>query len=555
MHHFHRAATQHVARAHHQRIADLARMGQGFLGAACGAVRRLLQAEGIDQLLEALAVFGEVDRIRRGADDRHAVGFQRLRQLERRLAAVLHDHADRLLELDDLQHVFQRERLEVQAVGGVVVGRDGFRVAIDHDGLEPVFAQGQRSVHAAVVELDALADAVGPAAKDHDLATVAGLRLAFVLVGRIQVGGRGRELGCAAVHALVHRAHVERLAQRTHRGFAGARQLRDARVGEAHALERAQPALVQAVQAAVDHVDLGIDQFLDLVEEPRVDERQRMDLFHRHAGAECIGEEEDALRARLLELTAQLDQVVLVHQVQAGRIQADLAGFQPAQGLLQRFLEAAADRHHFAHRLHLSGQARIRGREFLEGEARDLGDDVVDRRFERRRGLATGDLVLQLVQRVADGQLGRDLCDREAGGLRGQRRRTRHPRIHLDDDDATGLRVDAELHVAAAGIHADLAKHRDGGIAQALVFLVGQGLRRCDGDAVAGMHAHRIEVLDAAHDDAVVRRVADHFHLEFLPAQHRFLDQHFAGRREFQPAIDDLDQLFAVVGDAAAAAA
>ncbi|MNS95560.1 hypothetical protein D3C72_1298270 [compost metagenome] len=69
------------------------------------------------------------------------------------------------------------------------------------------------------------------------------------------------------------------------------------------------------------------------------------------------------------------------------------------------------------------------------------------------------------------------------------------------------------------------------------------------------MHAHRVQVLDRADDDAVVRRVADHFHLEFLPAQHRLFDQHFGGRRQFQAAVDDLDQLFAVVGDAAATAA
>src|SRR3546814_5193263 len=71
------------------------------------------------------------------------------------------------------------------------------------------------------------------------------------------------------------------------------------------------------------------------------------------------------------------------------------------------------------------------------------------------------------------------------------------------------LGVDAELHVAAAGVDADLAQHRDGGVAQALVFLVGQRLRRGDGDRVAGVHAHRVEVFDAAHDDAVVRGVAD----------------------------------------------
>ena len=75
------------------------------------------------------------------------------------------------------------------------------------------------------------------------------------------------------------------------------------------------------------------------------------------------------------------------------------------------------------------------------------------------------------------------------------------------------------------------------------------------GDRIAGMHAHRIEVLDRADDDAVVALVAHHLHLEFFPAQHRFLDQHLAGRRGVDAALDDLDELGLVVGDAAAGAA
>ena len=77
---------------------------------------------------------------------------------------------------DDLEHVLERQRLEVQAVGGVVVGRDGLRIAVDHDGLVAVLAQRQRRVHAAVVELDALPDAVRAAAQHHDLPAVGRLR-------------------------------------------------------------------------------------------------------------------------------------------------------------------------------------------------------------------------------------------------------------------------------------------------------------------------------------------------------------------------------------------
>ena len=53
-------------------------------------------------------------------------------QLERRLAAELDDDALGLLDVDDAEHVLERQRLEVQAVGGVVVGGDRLGVAVDH---------------------------------------------------------------------------------------------------------------------------------------------------------------------------------------------------------------------------------------------------------------------------------------------------------------------------------------------------------------------------------------------------------------------------------------
>src|SRR3546814_2531997 len=66
-----------------------------------------------------------------------------------------------------------------------------------------------------------------------------------------------------------------------------------------------------------------------------------------------------------------------------------------------------------------------------------------------------GDVVVELVQRVADRQLGGDLGDREAGRLRGQRRGARDARVHLDDDQLAVGGVDGELHVGAAGVDAD----------------------------------------------------------------------------------------------------
>ena len=218
------------------------------------------------------------------------------------------------------------------------------------------------------------------------------------------------------------------------------------------------------------------------------------------------------------------------------------------------FLEGAADRHRLADRFHRRGEQRLGAGKFLEGESRYLGNDIVDGRLERGRRRAASDVVGDFVERVADGEFRGDLGDRKAGRLRGERGGARHARVHLDDDQSAVRRIDGELHVGAAGLDADLAQHRDRGVAHDLIFLVGERQRRRDGDGIAGVDAHRIEVLDRADDDAVVALVAHHFHLEFLPAEHRFLDQHFGGRRGVEPAFDDLDELGFVVGNAAAGA-
>lgn len=69
------------------------------------------------------------------------------------------------------------------------------------------------------------------------------------------------------------------------------------------------------------------------------------------------------------------------------------------------------------------------------------------------------------------------------------------------------------------------------------------------------MDAHRVDVLDRADDDAVIRLVADDLHLIFLPAEDRLLDQDFRRRRRIETAADDLEEFRTVVGDAAAGAA
>src|SRR6516164_9484580 len=145
--------------------------------------------------------------------------FRWLSRLKRRLAAELHDHAvqdaARALSLDDLDDVLGGQRLEIEPVGRIVVRRDRLGIAINHDGFEARLSERETGVAAAVIEFDALADAIWAAAEDDDFLFVR--RSSFVdgaagerrLIARIHIRSRRSELGGARVDALEYRPHAE----------------------------------------------------------------------------------------------------------------------------------------------------------------------------------------------------------------------------------------------------------------------------------------------------------------------------------------------------------
>ncbi len=418
-------------------------------------------------------------------------------------------------------------------------------------------------MHAAIVELDALTDPVRPAAEDDHLAPLArpGLALGRGAVGEaglvaaVEVGRARLELGGAGIDPLEDRLDAEGAALGRDRAFAETAEPGEATVREALRLQLEQR-LPIVRQPVAPHPLLRRDQCPDLLEKPGIVATGAVDLIDREAGAEGLRDHPQPVRRRPSERRPDgLGRPLGIGRaVDLDLVQALEPGLERAQRLLQQLGEGPPDRHDLADRLHRGGQQRLGLGELLEGEARHLGDHVVDGRLEGGRR-AAGDVVGDLVERVAHGEARGDLRDRKPGRLRGQRRGARDPRVHLDDHHPAVVRIDRELDVRAAGVDADLAQHRDRGVAHALIFLVGQRERRGDRDAVAGVHAHRVDVLDRADDDAVVGPVADHLHLELFPAEHQLLDQDLGDRRGVETGGHDLLVFLAVIGDAAAPAA
>ena len=175
-------AAQREGRAEHHGVADTRR----GLQAAFDALRRLAGehglAEGEAELLEFLAVLGQLDALAARAEyldaalAQHAGLLQRDGEVQPRLPADAGHYGVRPLIADDARDVFGRERLHIHLVGYRGVGHDGRGVGVREHDLIALLAQGQAGLRAGVVELGGLADDDGAGADDHYFLDVRPLR-------------------------------------------------------------------------------------------------------------------------------------------------------------------------------------------------------------------------------------------------------------------------------------------------------------------------------------------------------------------------------------------
>ena len=380
-------------------------------------------------------------------------------------------------------------------------------------------------MHAAVVELDALTDAVRARAEDDDLLAVAVANFVGVFVGRVVVRRGGLELGGAGIDRLERGAHTGRKASGPHLSLGDVPQIGKLRIGETELLGPLEAPRRDRIERQGLETGPLLGDHRHLVEEPRIDSGGREDLVDAHAPTQQRLKLERTIRGSdRRHLHEFLGRDVVERRLARVGVETMAALLERTERLLHRLGEGSADGHNLTHRLHRRTEHPAGARELLERPARNLGDDIIDRRFEAGWGLLR-DVVGDLVERVTDRELGGDLGDREAGGLRRKGRGATHTRIHFDDDLTAGLRVDRPLDVRAAGLDTDPSDTGERTVAHLLVLDIGKGLGRSDGDGVAGVHTHRVEILNRADDHTVVGAVTHDLELVLLPALDRLLDQ------------------------------
>ena len=366
---------------------------------------------------ELLPVLGQVDRLGRRA---RGSGRPRARARQPASSGVWPPSwtmtPDRLLGLADGEHVLHGQRLEVQPVARVVVGRDRLRVRVHHHRLVAGLVQRERRVHACVVELDALPDAVRARAQDDDPRPLAGANLA----SRSRTSSSSR----ASARRTRRRTCRPSCAPETTPRVAGSRarrasrragEQRDATVGDAAPLRRAKVVGRDLPRSSCPAARprLGI--------EPRSARRTTgrsttpRHLLHRvPRGERRLDPQEPVLASPAARAPARARRLVgsaapaspSAPSVNSGRSSERYA--LPSASVNVRPIAITSPT-----RPHHGGQLGVEPGELLERPPRDLHGDVVERRLERRRSVSPVMSLRISSSRVPDREHRRDLRDGE----------------------------------------------------------------------------------------------------------------------------------------------
>ena len=335
IHEFHSATAKDKRRPHQQGVTDSMSNRYSFFHAHGRSAWRSSQSQFIEHRGEKFSVLGRLDTFGLRADNRDAGGFQSIGQIKRSLPAELHDHTLGKFLFVNIEHVLECERLEVEFVARVVIGRNRFGIRIDHDCFEAELAQRESRVYTAIVELDTLTDAVRTAAQNHDFAFRARPNLILAAVRGIIIWSKRFELRRARIDQAIGGKHTGGLALCANFFFAQPDSNRDLTVGEAELFRARKAHLLwhshlgrefsalqfirinqRGPRLQKDPARVGVQltgskavpllhNLLNIPQKPSIDFRQRENFFDLHPILERLRQMKDALGVRHAQVTAQ----------------------------------------------------------------------------------------------------------------------------------------------------------------------------------------------------------------------------------------------------------
>ncbi len=234
----------------------------------------------------------------------------------------------------DVQDGLDVDVLEVQLVRLVVIGAYRLRVVVDHDSLVSRLTERPDGPDRAPIELDRRTDTIHAGTEHHHAVIIQRHVVLGGIVREVQVVGERRELGGDRVDLLDEGGDACFETHAAHGQLVRVQKLGELTIAEAELLclqEEVRP-LSNIVGVQFAHGLSEVAEALELVEEPLVNLGHLPDLVNRVTGVHGVGDSEETLVRRGLEL------VIDGHE-SLGLAEAEIVEIDGTDGLLYGLLE------------------------------------------------------------------------------------------------------------------------------------------------------------------------------------------------------------------------
>ena len=404
-------------------------------------------------------------------------------------------------------------------------------------------------MHAAVVKLDTLTDAVGAAAQNHDflLAAIHSRTIVFNLIAGIEVFCIP---GAADMHTLpfFHNARLDtRLADCL---FLYVQNLRQVFVGESVALCLAQGFSIRNTACQFLDRFFLFNQFPHLLNKVVLHLGLCKNLVVGGTLADRLIHNEVPLTAWAGKHREQLLFGFLFKVFDAAKTVT--AGLQRTNRFLERLFVSLADAHHLADRTHLGAQFVLCAFELFKRPACELDDHIVPARHILVKGsiLTAGDFI----QSQPACQHRGNQRNREAGCLGRQCGRPRGSGVDFNHNNTVRNRVMGKLYIGTAD-HLNGFYYFICLFLQAFLGFFRNGEHGRTAERVAGVNPEGVDVFNKADGNHVVFGITDNLKFQLFPAEDGFLNQNLSDQRCLQASCTNGLKFFYIIDQTAAGTA
>ncbi|EJX09160.1 hypothetical protein EVA_02729 [gut metagenome] len=385
----------------------------------------LVHTDAIQHSRELFTVFCIVDVFSLRTKNVDVFCIQTHSQVVRNLTTCRYDDTIWIFEVKDIHHTFECQLVEVKTVAHIVVGRNGFRIVVDHDRTVTFLADSIQCLNTTPVKFNRRSDTVSTRT-ENDYRTLVIFEMDIVTrteISHIKIVGLCRIFCCQGINLLNIRydtglltTHANQLAGLFRFHFLFHTQCTgNLEVGKALNFGLLQQIVAQYIDIATcTKFLIGIVDVFQMFQEPLINLGQFINLVNSITLSKSLFDHEDSLVGWFVQSCVNIVNLQFLVVYETMHALTD-----HTETLLDTFFESTTDRHHFTNRLHRRTDFTVYTTELAQVPSWQLTYNIVQCWF-KECGSSLGNRVLQIEETVTQAQLGSNESEWIASSLRSQ---------------------------------------------------------------------------------------------------------------------------------------